>query len=68
MTPLEPTFGTADPAIAKMLREANAMPAHSADRLELEAALCQWWANRCLLEAGELRGWSKARRRTRATS
>jgi hypothetical protein len=61
---LELTFGTNDPALAKMLSDINRMP-RGPDRLRLEAALCQWWANRCLEDAGRMEGRAAAFARRR---
>lgn len=59
MTYLELMFDTDDPGIAEHLRQVNAMP-RGPERLRIEAGLCQWWANRCLEQAGEQEGRERA--------
>lgn len=59
MTRLELMFGTDDPDLARTLAEVNRMP-RGPVRLRIEAALCQWWANRCLEDAGHMEGRAAA--------
>ncbi len=49
----EITMNTNHPEIRKELADIGRMP-RDAERLRIEAALCQWWANRCLEQAGAM--------------
>lgn len=63
MTHMELTFNTDDPGLAKRLAEIDKMPRVAPARLRIEAALCQWWANRCLEQAGAIEARDRADRR-----
>lgn len=55
MTYLELMFNTDDPVLGAELAKVNSEP-RGPGRLRMEAALCQWWANRCLEQAGRQEG------------
>jgi len=70
MSAFEITFNTDDPQLRPALAEMGRRPRDST-RLRFEAAICQWWANRCLEQAGAMDGRDQTERnraaRARAT-
>lgn len=71
MSTFEVAFNTDDPQLRERLVEVDRMHPHDPVRLRVEAALCQWWANRALEKAGAYEALDRRERdvveRARAT-